>query len=167
MDTYDYLHTTAEIGAALAGFSALIVAISTRGDSSPDMMFRRLVATIVERGLLSVFFSLLPFLLLGFEIADDFVWRICSGIFVIYAIALTVRSFVAYRMFPQLSGLLGKGVFLLTMILALIVICLQCANVLGFGASQSAWWYVIGLTWLLLTASYMFFLSVRYWAREI
>lgn len=165
MDTYDYLLTAAEVGAALAGFSALVVAISTRGDSNSDVMFRRLVATIVERGLFSVFFSLLPFMLMGLEIAETLAWRLCSAILAIYAFVLGARSSTAYRQFPQIADFMPTSIFWSTMVLALIIIALQVANALGFGASQTDWWYLTGLTWLLLTASYMFYLSVRYWAK--
>ena len=61
----EYLLTCAEVAVALAGFSALVVAIMDRGSRENAAFSRGLVASLVERSLFALFFSLVPVLLGG------------------------------------------------------------------------------------------------------
>jgi len=49
--------------------------------------------------------------------------------------------------------------------IGLFVLALQVAHALGLGFQQSVWWYLVGLTWLLVSAGYLFYLAIRGWAR--
>lgn len=165
MDGSDYLYTCAEVAVALAGFSALVVAITGRDSPAVDQLFRGIVGTIVERSLAAIFFSLGPILLLGLEIDPAFVWSICSGGLAIYITSLAWRSASLRRREPLLVEFLAGPTFLVLMGLGLVVLVLQTLNATGLLIEKGVWWYLVGLTWLLLAAAYMFYLAVRRWAR--
>jgi hypothetical protein len=165
MEGSEYLLTCAEVAVALAGFSALVVAIGGRGESSIESVSRGLVGTLIERSLLAVFFSLVPVLLFGLDVAPAPTWFICSGGLAAYIGSLAWRSAANRREMPGLSEYLTGPVFAILMVLGLLVLLLQVAHAFGLGLRQNVWWYLVGLTWLLLSAAYMFYMAIRRWAR--
>ena len=82
MDTTDYLYTCAEIGVALAGFSALVVALSQRAGAASSDTHYWYMSVIIERGLMASFLAMLPSLLEGLGVATRGIWLISSGLFV-------------------------------------------------------------------------------------
>jgi hypothetical protein len=165
MEGSEYLLTCAEVAVALAGFSALVIAIGGRGDSSIEPLSRGVVGILIERSLFAVFFSLAPVLLTGLSVAPARVWLICSGTLAAYIVSLAWRSAATRRKEPGLSEFLAGPAFAILMALGLLVLLLQIAHAFGLGLQQNVWWYLVGLTWLLLSAAYMFYLAIRRWAR--
>ena len=165
MEGSEYLLTCAEVAVALAGFSALVVAIGGRGDSSIESLSRGLVGMLIERSLFAVFFSLVPVLLAGLNVAPAQLWFICSGGLATYIVSLAWRSAAARRQEPWLSEFLAGPAFAILMVLGLLVLLLQVAHAFGLGLRQNVWWYLVGLTWLLLSVAYIFYLAIRRWAR--
>ena len=166
MDGTEYLLTRAEIAAALAGFSALVVAISGRPGSRLRPMSRTLVSTLIERSLLAVFFSLVPVLLTGLGLSPSLVWLTCSGSLAAYIGSMAWRSAAARRTTPEQTEMVPQPVFAILMVCGLVATVLQVAHAAGLGLQQSAWWHLVGLTWILLTVAYLFFFGVRQWARS-
>jgi hypothetical protein len=160
----EYLLTCAEVAVALAGFSALIIALTNRGDSSIDPVSRAVVSTLVERSLVAVFLSLFPILLSGLSIAPAHLWSICSAVLAMYIASLAWRAGAQRRKSPETREYLPAPAFSALMIVGLFVLFLQILHALGLGIPQSVWWYLVGLTWILMSASYMFYIAVRRWA---
>jgi len=160
----DYLLTCAEVGVALAGFSALIVAVRQRGSEPLSVADRHSVTLLIERGLASTFLELLPIVLLGLEVSENTLWAASSATFVAYALSIVLRSLASRRddpgTFPELVG--GPGGFAL-LASGLAVIALQVLHALGIGVRQGPWWYAVGVTWLLASAAYLFYFVVRAW----
>jgi len=164
MEGSEYLLTCAEVGVALAGFSALIIALTNRSDSGVDTVSRGMVSTLIERSLVSVFFSFLPILLSGLGVTPGNIWFSCSMLFAVYGFSLAWRSGSQRRSEPETKDYLNLPVFLLLMAVGLLVIFLQLMHAFELGIRQSVWWYLVGLTWLLMSASYMFYIAVRRWS---
>lgn len=165
MDGSEYLLTCAEVAATLAGFSALVVALRGAESSQVDATSRALVKTLMERSLFAVFFALAPVLLTGLEVGTSALWFVCSGALAGYIVSLAWRSAADRRANPELSVFVGGPTFGMLLALGVGVLALQIAHAFGAGLQQSVWWYLVGLSWLLVSVAYLFFLSVRHWAR--
>lgn len=156
------MYTSAEVGVALAGFAALVIAFRQRKDSSLSDNDRLVVSSLVERGLMAAFLSFLPILLVGLGLSERLVWFFSSSIFVVYGVSLVIRSIRSRR----LSGELVAGsVFYTLMAVGVLMIALQVCHAFGLGLRQSAWWYLVGVTWLLVSAGYRFLFVLRGWVR--
>ena len=124
MQGSDYLLTCAEVAAALAGFSALVVAISDRGDPDVAAWSRGLVGSLIERSLFAIFFSLVPILLAGLEVASPHLWFLCSGGLAVYIVSLAWRSSGLRRQDPMFSELVAGPAFATLMVLGVLVLAL-------------------------------------------
>ncbi len=156
------MYTTEEIGVALAGFAELVISFRHRQDSSLSDADRLVVASLVERGLMAAFFSFLPILLFGLGLSPRLVWLFSSGTFVAYGLSLVSRS-VRFRKIS--SQLTSNPTFYILFALGLLMVALQACHALGLGLRQSVWWYLVAVTWLLVSAGYRFFFVLRGWVR--
>jgi len=164
MEGSDYLFTSAEIAAALAGFAALIVAL---GDARQQDLLRGVVPSLIERSLVAILLSLFPALLEGLGAAPRVLWGVCSGTLALYVVSLAGRSLRLRRHEPHFREFLTGPVFYTLYVIGLLVLLLQIAHAADLLASQNVWWYVVGLTWLLASICYLFFSFIRAWARSI
>ena len=157
MQGSDYLLTCAEVAVALAGFSALVVALSERGPQGPPLVSRVLVSSLIERSLFAVFFSLAPLLLAGLELRPSQIWLVCSGSLAAYIASMAWRSSVNRRKDPHFSDVVAGPAFGLLMLVINAVVLMAAAafvdgfEVDGFGAafwgalSLSAMNFIIGM----------------------
>jgi len=166
MEGSEYMYAAVEAGVALAGFSALVVALRHRDDKSLSASDRLVVASLVERGLMAAFFALLPILLFGLKISAELVWLVCSGLFFLYGISLVIRAIRSRKIVAVASDILPSPLYYALMLIGILVVILQLVHALGIGVTQSAWWYLVAVTWLLTTAGYRFFFVLRRWIRD-
>ncbi|MEP1471760.1 MAG: hypothetical protein ABJK25_12365 [Halieaceae bacterium] len=161
MEAVDYLYTCAEIGVALSGFAALVVAIGqkSRGDSNATDIWY--VNVIIERGLVAALLAMLPILLDGLGVPQNFLWSICSGLFAIYIFTLAWRSYRTRVAWKDDYPVMSSGVFSILMLLGLCVMVLLIFHAFGIFLEQSSWWYVLGVTWLLVSLGYVFLMFLR------
>jgi hypothetical protein len=157
------MYTAAEVGVALAGFAALVISFRQREDSALSDLDRLVTANLVERGLMAAFFSFLPILLFGLGLSPRLVWFFSSGIFATYGVWVLKRSFRARRLSGGLVAPLG---FYILAAIGVLIVALQVCHALGLGLRQSAWWYLVAVTWLLVSAGYRFFFILRAWVRS-
>jgi hypothetical protein len=162
MDGSEYLLTSAEVAVALAGFSALVLAIRQGASEAVPPGF---VATLVERCLVAVILSFLPILLSGLSVSPSRLWLASSGLLSAYLLSLLWRGATLRRRVPMVTGLISGPLFLVLYLAGVLVLVLQVANALGVWISQSVWWYLVGLTWLLASVCYLFYLFIRGWTR--
>jgi hypothetical protein len=156
------MYTSAEIGVALAGFAALVILFRQRQDSLLSNTDRLVVASLVERGLMAAFFSFLPILLFGLGLAERIMWFISSGAFVAYGVSIMIRSIRARK----ISGPVAPNpAFYILFAIGALIVALQICHALGIGIKQSVWWYLVALTWLLVSAGYRFYFVLRGWVR--
>ena len=158
----EYMYTSAEIGVALAGFAALVISFRQRQDSSLSDADRLVVASLVERGLMAAFFSFLPILFSGLGLSERLIWFFSSGIFVAYGVSIMIRSARSHRIS---GGLASNPAFYILFAVGILMVALQVCHALALGIRQSAWWYLVAITWLLVSAGYRFFFVLRGWVR--
>jgi hypothetical protein len=163
LEASDYLLTCAEIAAALAGFAALIVAL---GDRTRDTLLPGFVSTLIERSLVAILLSLLPALLTGLRVEPRLLWGISSGILAGYILSVAIRSSRLRRREAAFAEMLAGPIFLSLLSLGLGVLLIQVLNATGLFLTQGVWWYLLGLTWLLASICYLFFIFVRGWSRS-
>lgn len=85
MEAPAYLQTIAQIGVAIAGFSGLIVTLRKgAGPLTSVQKYRLQILLSLAFG--AMFLSLLPELLLSFEVQADRMWKVCSAILALYSI---------------------------------------------------------------------------------
>ena len=165
MEGSDYLLTCAEVGVALAGFSALVVAIRQRSDEELSLVYRRFVAALIERGLMATFFSLLPVVLSGLGVGTGTLWLGASLALAFYIGSMAWRSSAA-RSHPELRSIVPPAAFATLMAVGVAVLAVQVAHALALGITQSVWWDAVGVTWVRASGGYMFLFLVRDWTRR-
>jgi hypothetical protein len=165
MEGSEYLLTCAEVAVALAGFSALVVAVRQRGTDELPLGYRGLVSSLIERSLVAIFLSFLPILLSGLGVSPPRVWLVSSGVLAAYVIALAWRNRALRTREPETRELISGSAYSILYVLGILVLVLQLAHALGIGVQQSVWWYLVGLTWLLMSVGYLFYFAIRGWAR--
>jgi hypothetical protein len=161
----DYLYACVEAGVAVSGFSALIIAFRRREPAQFSAFDRQLVASLVERGLMAAFFSLLPILLFGLGLSERFVWLLSSGSFVVYGVSIVMRTWRPLRLDRAGSQFLSGPLCYLLMTVALTLISVQALHAIGLGLKQSVWWHLLAVTWFLASAGYLFVFVLRAWVR--
>ena len=165
MDPFEYLLTCAEIGIALAGFAALMVALRERGGGNFSEQDRNIVSLLVERSLIATFLSLHPGVLHGLEIPNEKIALLSSAIFVIFSIYSARRAINVHRSDPNLDDFISSISRRILWVAFLVVVSIQVANVIGGVFERSVWWYVLAILWVLVSAGWLFLLFVRSWVR--
>lgn len=169
MDATEYFYTCAEIGVALSGFAALVVAIGQRAGKETSQADIWYVGVLVERGLAAALFALLPMLLEGLGAGTRLNWLLSSGLFALYVISIAVRSLAMRKHVPaeELNDVMGSKVFLALLTVGLLVAGVQAVHASGYLLQQSPWWHALAVTWLLMSLGYMFMSFLRFTLREI
>ena len=162
MDGSEYMYTAAEVGVALAGFAALVISFRQREGSALSDLDRLVTANLVERGLMAALFSFLPILLFGLGLSPRWVWFFSSGAFATYGAFAVIRSIRSRKLS---GGLVAPMGFYILVTVGLLNVALQVCHALELGLRQSAWWYLVAVTWLLISAGYRFFFILRQWVR--
>ena len=95
------------------------------------------------------------------------VWSLMSGTLGIYIISLAWRSAVARKRNPLVREFISGSMFSVIYVFGVLVLMLQIAHALDIGVQQSVWWYLVGLTWLLMSVGYLFYFAIRGWVRAV
>jgi hypothetical protein len=77
----DFLFTVAEVAAAFAGFSTLVVVVAQRSRNVRGELATAKLTNMLRLSLLVILFSLVPYLPLYFGASEIKAWRISSGLF--------------------------------------------------------------------------------------
>jgi hypothetical protein len=164
MDSQSYLLTCVEAGVAMSGFAAIAMALRGRSPDEIAVRDRLIVALLVERGLVGAFLALLPILLAGLVLPDRLVWLVSSGLLVAYGVFTQLKTVRNRDIAVQLGS---SWLFYFLLLVATTALGIQVLNALGIGLTQGIWWYLLGITWLLVSVGYTFILFVRSWVRAV
>ena len=164
MEGESYLYALVEAGVALAGFSAIALALESRGAQQSETRQKAVIARLVERSLMASLFALLPTLLSGLGLSERIVWLIASGSLAGYGTFRLVHTFRTHRetMVQMRVGRASSYALGLTAVAGIIV---QVLNAIGLLLTQGLWWYALGVAWLMVTAGYTFVIYLRAWIR--
>ena len=145
---FDSFRIIAEIAVGLTGFVGIIIVLLRRAGGYP----RVLLVTFLQLTLGAAFFALFPDFL-SYLLAPESMWRVATGTFGLYHLAILVqhqwKRWSAWRM-----GLLQTAVT----IASLPVIGLKLAVGLGFLLPYAYSIHYLGLIWFLGTACFAFVL---------
>lgn len=164
MDGGSYLYALVEAGVALAGFSAIALALESRGAQQGEARQKAVVARLVERSLMASLFALLPTLMSGLGLSERILWLIASGSLAGYGAFRLVHTMRNHKE-TMMQMEVRPATRLVLALIAVAVIIIQVLNAIGFVLSQGQWWYALGVTWLMVTAGYTFVIYLRAWIR--
>ena len=166
MNGSEYLYTSAEVAAALAGFATLAIVLRPSGNEALSPFHRSLVASLIERGLVCVFLAFLPALLGHFSLSARLNLNIASGLLAAYIFIIVVRTVRAGRMNPEArTKILSYWLYIALLVLSFGIGVLQILHILGVLGEPNIAWYLLGLTWILTSVCYRFYFIVRLWVR--
>ena len=80
-----------------------------------------------------------------------------------YGVSLLIRSIRSRKLS---RGLASNPSFYILFAIVILMVALQVCHALGRGLKQSAWWYLLAVTWLLVSAVYRFFFVLGGWVRS-
>ena len=163
MDGANYLYTCAQISIAIVGFSSIAVALRQKQGSNFDEQDGHRIRIIIERGLMAALLAILPLLLNHFGISGILLWRISSGVLAAYTISLLVRRYMARN--KGFRIVLNPISFWALFVTGVAIAIIQLLNTAGVFSIFHLGWYLLGLTWLIVTAGYVFGFSVYAWTR--
>jgi hypothetical protein len=111
---------------------------------------------------MAAFFSFLPILLFGLGLSERLIWFFSSGIFVAYGVSIMIRSARSHKISRALAS---NPAFYFLYAVGVLMVALQVCHAFALGLRQSVWWYLVAVTWLLVSARHRFFFVLRGWVR--
>ena len=150
------LGTFSEFALALAGFAAVALVLVQRGGALPPGAIY-VVRFMVVNALGPALLALLALVLLETGVSEPLLWRLCSGVYLSFAIFFAALSLRHQRELSEkgellLEGALNTGVWAG----AFLAHALQLVNLIGFPAGPSLGLFLLGLWVLLLMAGVQF-----------
>jgi hypothetical protein len=152
----DSLQTIAEISIGLAGFSGLIVALRKNPGPLTDVQKYRLkILFAMTFG--AMFLSLLPDLLLNFQVSDDRIWFNSSAAMFVYSLFFVIWLILGARRVAKVAPEIFDWVVFSSLTAGhLTVLLLQLAVVMGLIEGRAPGAYSLGLIWYLIHAAQQF-----------
>ncbi len=159
MDQFDAMTIIAELALGIAGFSGVIVALSSRpGEWSRVDRLR--LATLLATGLGALFLVLFAMMLIMLQVDIDLVWRISSLLMALHGLVIMITIVPgAWSITRDTSGMKAPysvAVFIPTVILAGLNILAQSVNAVGILTIDRFGIFFAGLVILLLNSGTQF-----------
>ena len=152
----EILSTTAEVSVAFVGFAALIAAF--RGSQGLRGELRTM--SLIETGLLTLVFSLLPHVFAHFEFASEQIWRFSSSLLAAALALELLRVRAQNRRLVELGAPVQSPALLWIVAVGIgFVAVAQVLNAIGWPWQPRFGVYFLGIFWLLVSASLIFALS--------
>jgi hypothetical protein len=156
MSIPDSLQTISEISIGLAGFSGLIVALRrTPGPLTDVQKYRLRILFAMTFG--AMFLSLLPDLLLSFQVPEERIWFDSSAAMFVYSAGfvywMVTRALHVARVAPEIFNWL---VFSSLTAAHIVVLLLQLGIMTGFIEGRAPGAFTLGLIWYLAHAAQQF-----------
>ena len=158
------LLTVAEISAIVVGFSAVVFALQPRSATRAAFAAR----VIVELGLSSMLFALLPLALALLGVAEDRVWQFSCGSLVLFlSVYFTAYFLRRRRPLAEVDSAVLRWQGLYPMVaIGYTLSVVFVLGLLGVGISAGPGLYVLGLTYVLLSAGIQLLLTIMVKGRE-
>ena len=147
MGTHEYLFILAEISTVLVGFAAIIMAISPTADRTyfSDYTFKG----VIERGLATAIFSLLPPLLVATTLISGYEYRFAGGGLLVYYLLSASRSMRWWQSFPSADRPISEFTFYWRLGATIVVLVALLAN---FWLALH-WIYLVAVSWLFVNTA--------------
>ena len=147
METHEYLFILAEISTVLVGFAAIIMAISPVAERTyiSDYTFKG----VIERGLATAMFSLLPPLLVTTTLFSGYEYQFSGGVLLVYYGLAASRSMRWWKSLPSSDKPISDFTFYYRLGASILVMVAMLAN---FWLALH-WIYLIGVSWLFVNTA--------------
>ena len=78
---------------------------------------------------------------------------------------MLIRALHNHKLVADAAKMVSEPLFYALISIGILVIALQFLHAFGVGLQQNAWWYLVAVTWLLVTAGYRFIIVLHGWIR--
>ncbi len=154
MSEAENLHTVAEVGIALAGFSGVVVALGQRPGAAGIGRLWLLLAQAIG----AVIFSFVPLLLEEAGLEPSTNWRVTNGAISVFGFGIVLGILMQQRsLLLQHRGWSWWGGIGVTLA-AIVIYVLLAIHAFGGFSSSGAFLGLLALVWLLTMASMNFML---------
>jgi hypothetical protein len=154
MPDTDALHTVAELGIGLAGFSGIVIALSRDpGELAPFDALR--VMLLLGSSISAAVLALLPIGLLAAGMQGAPVWRVSSALL---ALATAAMLFESGRRFLSLPEPLTPAIGQFLILGGVVNLLCQFLNAIALGFDGSFAVFYFGLVWLIVFSGIQFIL---------
>ncbi len=151
----EIFQTFAEISVGILGFTAIVIMFKTEHTKWNESLFQGMISHCIQ----ALVYSILPFILISFELNDKSVWMICSIVLGL----ITLSQGVMVQFFDRESKITTKRIMLaVTIILAL----LMTINAAEIGLKLGKGPYLIGITWHIIQSLVIFTMIVTKGSRR-
>ena len=155
MQHQEFLLTIAEVSATFVGFSG-VVGVFRECTGKLEVQYQRhLLFQMITTGLSALAISLTPFLVAAFGFPEPKVWRISSGIYVLFSTLLTILG--TYQGCPFIwTGLASVRTAKVIALVATFVVGISILNCLGTFSGRASAIYLVALFWTLGLSGFFF-----------
>jgi hypothetical protein len=156
MESEHLLLTAAEVAIALAGFTGIVVVFGSRDGRWSNVDIVRMKAAL-GASFGTAFLAFVPSTIHLFGIEGSLLWRISSGIFLVYVVSVIVWQLGHRKTLTDSDWevLNERGRWLMGTAMIGSVVANLC-NVLGIGIQPSLKLYFLALLLYMLTGAYLF-----------
>lgn len=154
MDQAENLRTIAEIAAAFAGFTGVVLILGQRSVGTWSPAEASTIRVLLESSIGAVFFALLPNIILPAFVSPITTWRVSAALLTVYHVAAIARSDLLDR--RATAELLGRRLDWGLTIGGLISSGATAVVALGFVTGAAALIYTLSLLYILLVAALCF-----------
>ena len=153
----DFLFTIAEVAAAFAGFSTLVVVVARGSHDTSEVASARLT-NMLRLSLLVILFSFVPYLPAYVGASEASAWRISSGLFALLWLSYLVYSLRDMVRFRGRVGVVNKINFFGVEPVAILVLT---AGAFGLWRSYIGFVYLSSLLAMLYVSGFLFLQQVN------
>ena len=156
METPAFLQTIAGIGVTIAGFSGLVVTLRKGAGPLTSVQKYRL-QILLSMAFGAMFLSLLPELLLSFDIQADRMWKVCSSVLALYSVVFLIWLITASLRINTIDpDIFNWAAFSRMAAGHVVVVLLQLAILFSVFDLRATAAFSVGLVWYLLHSAQQF-----------
>ncbi len=158
MEHHDILRTLSEVATAFAGFTGIVVVLGGRARGEWRTNDTTAVIVLLAASLGVVFFGFVPDLARAAHLEPSQAWRVSTFLFATYHLLLILGSLRdSNRALARGEPRFGpKRMAPVTIAVVTPIILAQFLTAAGLFPSWLFFFYLLGLLWLLLMATYVF-----------
>ena len=156
MESEPILTTAIEVAIAIAGFSAVVVAIAPRRRSEWPEPARLSISALLLASIATVFFGFLPLLIFSAHVPESRAWPLASSAHVAYLAAMAAYRLRQLVRLPPDDSPQRRLILISSTVVFVAVASLQLTNAIWL---QAPWPYLTSIV-LMVVASFGIFASL-------
>jgi hypothetical protein len=159
MDGESLLTAAIEVGIALAGFSGIVAVLGRRTEGGWSIADKIRLQLLLQTSFSTILFAMLPLFLLSMRIAPSSIWRISSGIWLVYiAVDVPVRMRQIARSREESAETISTRYVASLAAGLMAVFLVQLLNAVSLA---QAWPHLLAVIWTIVVAFIQFIRLLR------